>query len=158
MEMTAHRWLCDLPYDFQWRGGNMDVFLKFVEAFGIEKYYTGVPLWPKMFGRKYQQITYLTDFEEVPYAVSYEMYVRWDGSRVFVAHFGGDDIMDWVRMDVHNFADFRGMKVEFLKQEYSWYNAGVSETAVFEIYDEPRYLEYIEEHRGYDPKRSKHWI
>lgn len=159
MSMSENRWLHDLPYDFPHRGErNMEAFLKFVDNYAIETYYTGIPLWPKMLPNKFQKIVELTEVEDVPYSLSYEMYIRWDGSRVFVAHISNDDYLDWVIQDITKFAEFRGMKVDFLPFGDSWYNNGVSRTVLMEVYDLKRYTEYIEEFRTYDQKKNRHYI
>ena len=159
MNDNERYWVNELKFDFIHIDENREIFLEFVREFDIETFYTGLHLWPKMYSNKFARISELSDYEKVPYASQTEMYVRYDGSRVLVAHFTNESIdFDELERMVYYFAEDRGLSATWLSFDESWYNVGVSLTCVFEIIDLDLYLGYIEENREYDPKLNKHYI
>lgn len=160
MNDNERYWLNELKFDFIHIKENREIFLEFVREYDIETFYTGLPLWPKMYSNKFARISELSDYEKIPYASQTEMYVTYSGDRVLVAHFNDMESVSISELEqmIHYFADDRGLSYTWLSYDESWYNVGVSITCVFEIVDLDRYLGYIEENREYDSKLNKHYI
>lgn len=158
--MVEAYWINNLKYDFIHLDENREIFMAFVDEYGIEKFYTGLPLWPKMYSNKFVRISELSDYEKIPYASQVEMYERYDGSRVLVAHFNTFENVSFEELDqmIHYFALDRGLSYEWLSYDESWFNVGVSLTCVFEIEDLDLYLDYIKQNKEYDSKLNKHYI
>lgn len=156
--MDEKYWLNIVKYGFINEEINRNVFLEWVNEFNIEKVYTGLPLWPKMSGRKNQRISQLSDQESIPYSLSSEMYIKYNGSRVLVSHFYGENLNHMDEREIEDFFTDRGMNFYWLSYDESWLNPGVSISIVVEIEDEDIYLNYIKSHSQYDSKNNVSWI
>jgi hypothetical protein len=156
--MIEQEWINNLPYSFIHDESNREIFLAFVEDFGIEKMYKGTPIWPKMYGKKFVKITELSEYESFPSVRQQEMYERYDRSRVLVVHFYENINQDELEDDLYVFAYERGLSIDWLAYDESWYNPGVSLTALFEIVDYEKYENYINFHKQYDGKLNRHYI
>lgn len=156
--MREPEWIKDMSYPFILEEVNKLVFLAWVGEFNIDGIYSGLPLWPKMHGRKFQQISEVMEEEDVPYSRQCEMYEKLNGDRLLVVHFYEDIPSEDIEVVLDEFMEKRGLKAEWLSYDESWLNPGVSLTAVLEICDVGDYIAYIDKHRKYDEKLNKHWI
>lgn len=156
--MEESYWLNNVKHDFIHDEINREIFMEWIKEFDIEKIYDGIPIWPKMHGRKFQAMKELSYSELVPFSKQSEMYERWNRSRVLAVHFYGEELSESDEAEIELFASTRGLSLYWLAFDESWYSPGVSVTAVFEISDLEKYLNYIENNRQYDGKANTHWI